>query len=89
MNNLNKREIIALSIAALVVIAFVGYKFLIASPANKEIKTNENKQEISALVGDSKNALVKDAEVVMDEHIKARAETAWEKNPFWEKFRLI
>ena len=70
---------------SLAVIAFVGYKFLIASPANKEVKTNENKQEISTLLSDSKNYLVKDAEVVMDEHIKARAETAWEKNPFWDR----
>lgn len=85
MNKLKKREIIILSIAALCIIGYAGYKFLIASPSSKQVKANGNNQEISTLVSDSKNDSVKDSELVMDGHIKARAEAAWEKNPFWDR----
>lgn len=84
MNKLSKRQIIILSIAALSVI-YGGYLYLIASPASNKVKTNDQNQEISALVSSLKNDLVKDTETGMGAYIIARAEADWQKNPFWDK----
>jgi len=43
MDKLNKRQIIILSITALCVVGFAGYKFLIDSPASNKVKTNDKK----------------------------------------------
>jgi hypothetical protein len=84
MDKLKKRQIIILSIAALFAV-YAGYELLIASPASKKVKTNENNQEISTLVGGLTNDLIKDAEAGVDEYIITRAEANWKRNPFWDR----
>lgn len=84
MDKLKKRQIIILSIAALFAV-YAGYELLIASPASKKVKTNENNQEISTLVGGLTNDLIKDAEAGVDEYIITRAEADWKRNPFWDR----
>jgi hypothetical protein len=84
MDKLNKRKIIILSIAALFLV-YALYEILIASPASKKIKTSDNNQEISTLVGGLTNDLMKDAEAGVDEYIITRAEANWKRNPFWDR----
>lgn len=88
MNNLKTSEKILIALAALLVIAFVGYygyQFLTASPANKKVEASENNKEISTPANDSNNNLAADAEGVTDKYIKTKAESAWVKNPFWDR----
>jgi hypothetical protein len=84
MDKLKKRQIIILSIAALFAV-YAGYELLIASPASKKVKTNENNQEISTVVSDLRNDLMKNVEGGMDEYIITRAEANWKRNPFWDR----
>lgn len=84
MNKLSKRQIIILAIAALFVV-YAGYELLTATPSGKKVKINENTQASTASGSTFKNDLIKDVQAGMDEHIIARAEANWKKNPFWDR----
>jgi hypothetical protein len=84
MDKLNKRQIIILSVAALCVV-YAAYEYLIASPASKEVKTDDKHLEISNPESGLTNDLMKDAPAGMDTYIVARAEATWQKNPFWDR----
>ncbi len=87
MKKLNTRQIIILAIAALCVL-YAAYELLIARPAAQKAKATkiENKVvEAQSLVNTLSSDLTKYKVSDVDTYIAKRAETDWNKNPFWEK----
>ena len=88
MANLQKREIIILVIAALCVVLYVGYEFLIARPASKKVKTAPSTISVTPVnisaSGESKNDLINNKDEFYN-HVIKRTELDWEKNPFWKR----
>jgi hypothetical protein len=84
MAKLNKRQIIILVIAALLVL-YTAYEYLISGPAGKKVKAGTNSAEINTFVSDLQNDLIKDITAGVDVYIIGRAEADWQRNPFWER----
>jgi hypothetical protein len=83
MKKLNKRQIIILAIAALLVL-FAVYELLIARPANKN-KMEAKPVESSSFTNTLSNDLMRYKLAGVDAYVAGRAETEWGKNPFWEQ----
>jgi hypothetical protein len=84
MAKLNKRQIIILVIAALLIL-YAAYEYLISGPAGKKVETGTNSAEINTFVSDLQNDLIKNITVGVDAYIIGRAEANWQRNPFWER----
>lgn len=84
MKKLNTREIIILAVTLLVVL-YAAYELLIARPTAKKAKTESNAVEIQSFINTLSKDLMKDKVVGVDAYIAKRAETEWNKNPFWGK----
>lgn len=78
-----KRQIIIMGIAAIAVL-YGAYAVLFSGKEQKsakEISVVEKNGYINNIAGD----LLKNALNLSDKYIMERAETDWEKNPFWER----
>ncbi len=87
MKKLNTRQIIILAIAALCVL-YAVYELLIARPAAQKAKavaTENNTVAVQSFVNTLSSDLTKYKVNGVDAYIAKRAETDWNKNPFWEK----
>lgn len=83
MKKLNKRQIIMLGVAALLVL-FAVYELLIARPSAKKAATLAAPGETAFFAETFKsNLLIKEVTGV-DAYIAQRAETEWGRNPFME-----
>ena len=83
MKNLNKRQIIILAAASLIVL-YGAYELLIAGPSGKKAKTAAAPVETVSFVSTLGNDLLKNKATGVDVYIAERAETEWGKSPFWE-----
>ena len=83
MGNLNKRQIIILSLAV-VAVCYALYELVIARPAAVKAKA-ASETNADAFVGDLQQDLIREIVAGMDTHMIKKAEAEWERNPFWEK----
>ncbi|MDD4861659.1 MAG: hypothetical protein PHI33_06075 [Smithellaceae bacterium] len=84
MKKLEKRQIIILAVAALFAL-YAAYEFLIARPSAKKIKAEANPVQVESFVSTLSSDLMKYKVVGVDTYIIKKAETDWNKSPFWEK----
>ena len=84
MKKLEKRKIIILAVAAIFAL-YAAYELLIAGPAAKKAKTQATAAQTESVAnvagGDVAGYQVSAAEA----YIVKKAETDWDKSPFWEK----
>lgn len=82
MEKLNKRQMIILAVAGLVVL-YAVYELLIAGPAAKKNKAAAV-IETASFVSMLGNDLIKTNATSSDVYVAERAEAAWNKSPFWD-----
>lgn len=83
MKKLNTRQIIILSVAALLVL-FAVYELLIARPSAKKAKTEVASVEKASLADTFRSDIITHKVSAADIYVAQRAESPWGKNPFWE-----
>ena len=83
MKKLNKRQIIILGVAALLVL-FAFYELLIARPSAKKVKTEAAPAETASIADTFRSDLTISKISGVDAYIAQRAETEWGRNPFME-----
>ncbi len=84
MKKLNKRQIIILAVTALVAL-YAAYDLLIAGPTVGKTKIEAKPVEIGSFVNMIRSDLSKSKATSVDIYVAARAETEWNRSPFWEK----
>jgi hypothetical protein len=83
MKKLNKRQIIILSVAVLLVL-FAVYELLIARPSAKKAKTEVASVEKASFADTLRKDILTNKGTAVDTYVAQRAEMEWNKNPFWE-----
>ena len=83
MKKLNKRQIIILSVAVLLVL-FAVYELLIARPSAKKVKADVAPVETATFTDTLRSDLMIGKVTGVDAYIAERAETEWDRNPFME-----
>lgn len=68
-----------------IAVLYAAYDFLIGQPAVKKAKMEARPVEIESFVSSISRDVVKDKIAGVDAYIIKKAETEWEKNPFWAK----
>jgi hypothetical protein len=84
MPKLNKRQIIIIIIAAMVIL-YGAYEFLSGGASKKEVKMNTDPLEKSVLFSALSSDLMREPVSVAEAYVIGRAEAEWSRNPFWEK----
>jgi hypothetical protein len=84
MKKLNKRQIIILAVTAMVAL-YAAYDLLIAGPTGAKTKIEAKPVEIESFVNTIRNDLAKTKAAGFDIYVAARAETEWNRSPFWEE----
>jgi hypothetical protein len=84
MKKLEKRQIIILAVAALFCL-YAAYELLIVGPAAKSAKLKAAAVQTESVAAVNSTDLAGYQVSAAEAYIVKKAETEWDKNPFWEK----